>query len=128
MKFLRKMFSGQQMAAEASSEQPEEPTEVGPRQVQGVLILTRQPLGDSWGLLEQITALQRSKGYTISLNCISKAAITDKFDDEAFLHEKIRKEFAKIGGEDLIARTKMYPCQASGGNSGIYCVIFDRPE
>lgn len=128
MKFLRKMFSGQQMAAESSSEQPEEPTEVGPRQVQGVLILTRQPLSDSWGLLEQITALQRSKGYTISLNCISKAAITEKLDDEAFLHEKIRKEFAKIGGEDLIARTKMYPCQASGGNSGIYCVIFDRPE
>lgn len=123
MKFLRKVF-GDKSAGGPAPSTPSDPTI---KQVQGVLILTRQPLNDSWTLLEQITALQRSKGYTISLNCISKAAVTEKFDDEAFLHEKIRKEFAKIGGDDLIARTKVYPCQASGGNSGIYCVIFDRP-
>jgi hypothetical protein len=128
MKFLRKMFSAQQMAAQPSSEQPEESTEVGPRQVQGVLILTRQPLGDSFKLLEQITALQQSKGYRISINCISKAASTQKdIDDKAFLDETLRKEFAKLGGDDLMGRTEVFPCQASGGNSGIYCIIFDRP-
>lgn len=129
MKFLRKMFSRQQMAAQPDSEQPEESTEVGPRQVHGVLILTRQPLGDQFKLLEQITALQQSKGYRISLNCISKAAVTQKdLEDKAFLDATLRKEFAKIGGDDLMGRTEVYPCQASGGNSGIYCVIFDRPE
>lgn len=129
MKFLRKMFSGQQMAAQPSSDQPEESTEVGPRQVQGVLILTRQPLGDQFKLLEQITALQQSKGYRIAINCVSKAAVTQNdFDDKAFLDEILRNEFAKLGGDDLMGRTEVFPCQASGGNSGIYCVIFDRPE
>lgn len=129
MKSLRKMFSMQRMAAQPDSEQPEESTEVGPRVVHGVFILTRQPLGDQFKLLEQITALQQSKGYRISLNCISKAAVTQKdLEDKAFLDATLRKEFAKIGGDDLMGRTEVYPCQASGGNSGIYCVIFDRPE
>jgi hypothetical protein len=128
MKFLRKLFSGQQMAAQPSSEQPEESTEVGPRQVQGVLILTRQPLGDSFKLLEQITALQQSKGYRISISCISKAAVTQNdLNDKAFLDATLRKQFAKLGGDDLLARTEVFPCQESGGNSGIYCVIFNRP-
>jgi len=132
MKFLRKIFSAQQMGNQTedqqSNEQSGEPEEVGPPQVQGVLILTQRHLNDSWGLLEQITALQRSKGYRIAVNMISKAAATERFDDEAYLHEKIRKEFAKLGGDDLIQRTKVYPCQASGGNTGVYCVIFDRPQ
>ncbi|MBZ0159830.1 hypothetical protein [Candidatus Methylomirabilis sp.] len=123
MKFLRKMFGGQRKEESAQSTSSDS-TE---KEVQGVLILTRQPVGDSFKLLEQITTLQRSKGYSISLDCISKAATTEKLDDEAFLHEKIRKEFAKLGGEDLIARTKIFPCQASSGNSGIYCIIFNRP-
>lgn len=133
MKFLRKIFSAkpmeEQLEEEAQREEAAaEATEAGPPQVQGVLILTRRHLDDSWGLLEQITALQRSKGYRIAINMISKAAITERFDDEAYLHEKIRKEFAKLGGEDLIQRTKVFPCQASGGNSGVYCIIFDRPQ
>lgn len=123
MKFLRKVF-GERRQEESAKSAPSSSTS---KEVQGVLILTRQPLGDSFKLLEQIVALQRSKGYSISLNCISKAAITEKLDDEAYLHEKIRKEFSKLGGDDLIERTKMFPCQASSGNSGIYCIIFDRP-
>ena len=128
MKFLRKMFSPQQMGDHPNEEQPAEPTEIGPREVQGVLILTRQPLSDSWGLLEQIATLQRSKGYGIAVNCISKAAVTQNVDDKALLDATLRKEFAKLGGDDLMGRTEVFPCQASGGNSGIYCVIFDRPE
>lgn len=132
MKFLRKIFSSQQMGNHPDEPQSEEAaaeaTDTGPPQVQGVLILTRRHLNDSWGLLDQITALQRSKGYRIAINMISKAAATDRFDDEAYLHEKIRKEFAKLGGDDLIQRTKVFPCQASGGNSGVYCIIFDRPQ
>lgn len=132
MRFLKKIFSKQQMGdtqedqrgGETSDESTEE---AGPPQVQGVLILTRHHLNDSWGLLEQITALQRSKGYRIAVNMISKAAVSERFDDDTYLHEKIRKEFAKLGG-DLIARTKVFPCQASGGNSGVYCIIFDRPQ
>ena len=131
MKFLRKIFSGQQMGDQQSDqpshETPAEPTEVGPRQVRGVLMLTRQPLGDSYGLLEQITALQRSKGYRIAIDVISKAAVTQHIDDKEFLEKTIRKEFVKLGGDDLMGRTEVTPCQASGGNSGIYCVIFDRP-
>lgn len=122
MKFLRKIFSKQSTERSAPSA-PSDPTV---REVQGVFILTRQPLSDSWTLLEQITALQRSKGYSISLDLISKAAVTEKLDDEAFLHAKIKKEFAKLGGDDLIQRTKMFPCEAKGGNAGIYCIIFDR--
>lgn len=132
MKFLRKIFSSQQMGNHPDEPQGEEAAveaaDTGPPQVQGVLILTRRHLNDSWGLLDQITALQRSKGYRIAINMISKAAATDRFDDEAYLHEKIRKEFAKLGGDDLIQRTKVFPCQASGGNSGVYCIIFDRPQ
>ncbi len=129
MKFLRKMFSGQQMGDTQDSETSAEPTEIGPRQVQGVLIVTRQAVGDAYGLLEQITALQRSKGYSIAVNMISKAVITQhNLDDSAFLEERIRKEFAKLGGDDLMGRTEVTPCQASGGNSGVYCIIFDRPQ
>lgn len=123
MKFLRKAFGTHNEESPAQST----PSGSTSKQVQGVLILTRRPLDDSFALLEQIVALQRSKGYSISVNCISKAAATERFDDEAFLHEKIRKEFVKLGGDDLIKRTKRFPCQASGGNSGVYCVIFDRP-
>lgn len=128
MKFLRKMFSPQQMGDHPNEEQPAEPTEIGPREVQGVLIITRQPLSDSFKLLEQIAVLQRSKGYGIAINCISKEAVTQHIDDKEFLEKTIRKEFAKLGGEDLMSRTEITPCQASGGNSGIYCIIFDRPE
>lgn len=123
MKFLRKVF-GDKSAEGSAQPTPSDPTV---KEVQGVMIITRRPLGDSFKLLEQITALQRSKGYTISLDLISKAAVTEKFEDEAFLHEKLRKEFAKLGSADLIERTKIYPCQDSAGNSGIYCIIFNRP-
>lgn len=123
MKFLRKVF-GDKSAGESAQSTPSDPTI---KQVQGVLILTRRPMSEGFTLLEQIIGLQRSKGYSISLNCISKAAVTENFDDEAFLREKIRKEFSKLGGDDLIERTKVFPCRASDGNSGIYCVIFDRP-
>lgn len=124
MKFLRKVFGGQHNKAESAQSTSSDPTV---KEVQGVMIITRRPLGDSFKLLEQITALQRSKGYTISLDLISKAAVTEKFDDEAFLHEKLRKEFAKLGSDNLIERTKIFPCQDSTGNSGIYCIIFNRP-
>ncbi|MDE2058933.1 MAG: hypothetical protein KGL31_03200 [candidate division NC10 bacterium] len=127
MSFLRKVFRGQHTADKQSGEETTQPTVSGPKQVQGVLILTRQPLGDSFKLLEQITALQRSKGCSIAVNLISKAAVTQHLDDQAFLEATIRKEFAKIGSDDLMARTEVFPCQASGGNSGVYCIIFDRP-
>lgn len=127
MGFLRKILGGQQATDQQSEEAPAQPTLSGPKQVCGVMILTRQPLGDSFKLLEQITALQRSKGYGIAINLISKAAVTQHIDDQAFLEKTIRKEFAKLGSDDLMARTEMFPCQASGGNSGIYCIIFDRP-
>jgi hypothetical protein len=129
MGFLRNLFDKKQTADKQSNEEPEQPAPSGPtpKQVQGVLILTRRPMAESFTLHEQIIALQRSKGYSISLNCISKAAVTEKIDDEAFLHETIRKHFAKLGGDDLIERTEVVPCQATGGNTGIYCVIFDRP-
>jgi hypothetical protein len=132
MKFLRKMFSGQQMgdqqADQQSNEASAEPAVIGPRQVQGVLIITRQPVGDAYALLEKITALQRSKGYSIAINMISKAVITQHdLDDMAFLEERIRKEFAKLGGDDLMGRTEMSPCQEPGGNTGVCCIIFDRP-
>jgi len=129
MKFLRKVF-GTQPAADKQSDEEDVESEASdsmPKEVQGVLILTRQPMAESFTLHEQIIALQRSKGYSISLDCISKVAITEKFDDEAYLHEAIRKHFAKLGGDDLIERTEVVPCQAKGGNAGVYCIIFNRP-
>lgn len=129
MKFLRKIFGTQPTAYKQSDEEDVE-SEVSdsmPKEVRGVLILTRQPMAESFTLHEQIIALQRSKGYSISLDCISRVAVTEKFDDEAFLHEAIRKQFAKLGGDDLIERTEVVPCQTKGGNSGVYCIIFNRP-
>lgn len=127
MGFLRNLFGKKQTADTQSNVESEQPTPSGPKEVQGVFILTRLPLGDSFTLHEQIIALQRSRGYAISLNCLSKTAVTEKLDDEEFIHAKIRKEFAKLGGDDLIARTEVFPCQASSGNSGKYFIIFDRP-
>ena len=129
MKFLRKIFGTQPTAYKQSDEEDVE-SEVSdsmPKEVRGVLILTRQPMAESFTLHEQIIALQRSKGYSISLDCISRVAVTEKFDDEAFLHETIRKQFAKLGGDDLIERTEVVPCQTKGGNAGVYCIIFNRP-
>jgi hypothetical protein len=123
MKFLRKML-GRKSAEESTQSESSDSTV---QEVQGVLIITSRPLGDSYRLLEQITDLQRSKGYTISLDCISKAAVSEKFNDEAFLHDRIRREFAKLGVDGIIERTKVFPCQDSSGNTGIYCIIFDRP-
>ena len=129
MKFLRKVFGEQPTADKQSESEPAElaPSGSTPKQVQGILILTRRPLSDSHTLLEKIILHQRSKGYSIAWNLISKASVNEKFDDEAFLHEKIRIEFSKLGGDDLIERTKVFPCQASDNNSGNYCIIFDRP-
>lgn len=129
MKFLRKIFGKQPTAYKQSDEEDveSEASDSMPKEVQGILILTRQPMAESFTLHEQIIALQRSKGYSISLDCISKAAITEKFDDEAYLHERIREHFAKLGGDDLIERTEVVPCQTKGGNAGCYCVIFNRP-
>ena len=129
MKFLRKVF-GTQPTADKQSDEEDVESEVSnsmPKEVHGVLILTRQPMAESFTLHEQIIALQRSKGYSISLDCISRVAVTEKFDDEAFLHETIRKQFAKLGGDDLIERTEVVPCQTKGGNAGVYCIIFNRP-
>ena len=127
MKFLRKIFSAQQMGDQQSHEAPVESTEVGSKQVQGILIITRRPLGDSHTLLEKIILQQRSKGYSIAWNLISRAMVSEKFDDESFRNEKIRTVFSKLASDDLIDRTKVFPCQASENNSGNICIVFDRP-
>ena len=129
MKFLRKMFAKQSTVDKQSDDEPAELTPSGPtpKEVKGVLILTRLPMSNSHMLLEKIILQQRSKGYSIAWDIISKAFVTEKFDDEAVLHEKIRIAFSKLGGDDLIERTKVFPCQASEHNSGNYCILFDRP-
>jgi hypothetical protein len=129
MKFLRKVFGTQPTADKQSDEEPEESTvsDSMPKQVQGVLILTRQPLSDSHKLLEQIILHQRSRGYAIAWDIISRAAVSQNVDDKAFLEATIRKQFVKLSSDDLMDRTEVIPCQDSVGNSGVYCIIFNRP-
>lgn len=129
MKFLRKIFSKQTTADRRSDEEDveSEATSSMPKRVKGVLILTRQPLFDSHKLLEQIILHQRSLGHSIAWDIISKAAISQNVDDKAFLEATIRREFVKLGSDDLMDRTEVIPCQDSVGNSGVYCIIFNRP-
>lgn len=129
MKFLRKIFSTKPMAALEDNDESEEATADGPapRKVKGVLILTRRPLGDSHKLMEQIVHHQRSQGYNIAWDIISRTAVTQgDFDDKAFLEATIRKQFVKLGSDDIMDRTEVFPCQDSVGNSGVYCIIFNR--
>lgn len=69
MKFLRKMFSGRQMGDQQedqqSDEQSGEPEEGGPPQVQGVLILTRQHLNDSWDCWNRLPPCNDPKGTAL---------------------------------------------------------------
>jgi hypothetical protein len=129
MNFLRKIFSTKPMAALEDNDEAEEATGGGPapRKVKGVLILTRRPLGDQHKLLEQILHHQSSQGYNIAWDLISRTAVTQgDFDDKAFLEATIRKQFVKLGMDDIMDRTDVNPIQDSVGNSGVYCIIFNR--
>jgi hypothetical protein len=96
------------------------------KQVQGVLVFTLRPLNSPQKLLQQISEQQRSKGYTIAPKCIAKGVIAKDPNDKVFITEIVKKEFPDINMEELIKRTSIYPFQASDGNNGKCCIVFDR--
>ena len=125
--FKKKQPEGASNPASSSGEPPK-PTPPSSRvkQVQGILVLTGRPLGNSQTLLQQIVDQQRTKGYSIAPNFVAAARVGD-FNDKAYLYATIRTVFSKLGGADLMERTTIFPFQASDGNSGNYYIVFDHP-
>lgn len=97
------------------------------KQVQGILIITQWQLSNSQTLIQQIVDQQRSNSFAIASNFIAKVGVSQDLNDKAYVYAKIRTEFSNFGGKDLLERTRVFPFQASDGNSGNYYIIFDRP-
>lgn len=110
--------------ANGTSFPPEELT-VEPKQVQGVLVMTRRPLDGEQALLQQIVDQQQAQGHSLAPNFIGQAAVGD-WDDAPYVYATIRTTFSALGGEDLIDRTRVFSFQAPDGNDGKYFIVFDR--
>jgi hypothetical protein len=97
-----------------------------PKQVQGVLLVSRKPLTNSQTLLRQIVDSQRSQGYSIAANLAAKMKVTSQWDEQ-MLQTEIRVELSKFGGANVMKRTAVSPFRTPDGISGKYYVVFDRP-
>ncbi|MEK6857925.1 MAG: hypothetical protein AABX39_05040, partial [Nanoarchaeota archaeon] len=96
------------------------------KQVQGVLVFILRPLNSPQTLLRQITEQQRSSGHSVAQKCIAKVRVAQDLNDKAFISEIVRKEFPDISAEELVKRTNVHSFQASDGNDGKYCIVFDH--
>ena len=101
-------------------------SKVKPKQVQGVLVLTRSRLGNGEALLQQILDEQRQAGYSFATNSVAVTSVGD-FDDSQYVYASLREAFSAFGAQDLMERTKVKSFQGSDGNGGRYFVVFDRP-
>lgn len=97
-----------------------------PKQVQGVLVMSRLRLGNPEALLQQILDEQRLAGHSFAPNSVATASVGD-FDDFQYVYASLREVFSAFGGHDLMERTTVKSFQGSDGNGGKYFVVFDRP-
>ena len=99
------------------------------QQLQGILVLSRQPMEQSavLALTQQILDEQKSLGHTIAEGFIAKHfAAGQDVDNDMYFYGKIRNEFSAFGDPELLKRTKIFPYQTPDGNSGKFFVIYDR--
>lgn len=93
--------------------------------LQAVLVMTKRPLHNAQGLIQQIVEEQRGSGCGIAPDFIASARVGDA-DDQAYVYASIRTEFQSFGGEDVITRTIVKTFQASDGNHGSYFMLFNH--
>ena len=99
------------------------------QQVQGILVLSRQPMEQSavLELTQQILDEQKSLGHAVAEGFIAKHfAAGQDVDSDMYYYVKIRSEFSAFGGPELLKRTKVFPYQTPDGNSGKFFVLYDR--
>lgn len=77
-----------------------------PKQVQGVLVISRAHLGNREALLQQILDEQREAGFSFAANGVAVTSVGD-FDDFQYVYANLRESFSAFGGEDLMERTKV---------------------
>ena len=131
MDFLRKLFKKEMPEnASGSGESPKvAPSSSKSQQLQGILVLSRQPMEQSavLALTQQILDEQKSFGHTVAEGFIAKhTAAGPDVDDEMYAYGKIRSEFSKFGDAELLKRTKVFPYQIPGGGSGKFYILYDR--
>lgn len=95
------------------------------KQIKAILLFSPRPVGEPKILLQQISKQQLSKGHTIAPKCIAKGIISSDPNDNKLIIQIIKKEFPDANIEELMKRTTVYPFQASDGNAGKYCIVFD---
>lgn len=131
MDFLRNIFKNKEPeTSPGGSESPEAaPSETKAQKLQGILVLSRQPMQQPaiLALTQQILDEQKSLGHAIAGGFIAKhyAAGAD-VDEEMYAYAKIRNDFSAFGGAELLKRTKVFPYQTPDGGSGKFYVIYDR--
>jgi len=131
MDFLRKLFNKDSSdSVSGTSESPKaSPTSSQLPQIQGILVLSRHTMTQSavLELTQQILDDQKSQGHTVVEGFIAKHNVAGQdVDDEMYAYGRVRSEFSKFGGAEMLKRTKIFPFHFPGGTSGKFYVIYDR--
>lgn len=132
MDFLRKWLKKEttQITSGSGETSPQEvPSNSKPQQLQGILVLSRQPMDQSavLTLTQQILDEQKSLGHSVGEGFIAKhIAAGPDVDNEIYAYGVIRNTFSKFGGEEILKRTKIFPYQIPAGGAGKFYVLYDR--
>ena len=130
MKFLHKLFKKDATQKTSLSREPtkvESPNPMLP-EVQGILVLSRQPMGQPavLALTQQILDAQKLRGHAVAEGFIAHHIVAGQsVDDQMYTAGAILRVFSSFG-ENVLNRTKAFPYQYPGGGSGKFFVLYDR--
>ncbi|KPL70764.1 hypothetical protein ADN00_17970 [Ornatilinea apprima] len=130
MKFFHKLFkedATQKTSVSKEVTKVESPNPMLPK-VQGILVLSRHPMGQPAvsALFQQILDAQKLQGHGFAEGCVAHHMVADQsIDDQTYVAGAILRVFSSFG-EDVLNRTKKFPYQIPGGDSGKFFVLYDR--
>jgi hypothetical protein len=124
---IKEKRSSQVRATNRGTYTRQTPSRSNTQQVQGILVLANNPLGNAQELLKQIIDQERSKGYSIIPNIKMTVGVTQSVDDKVYLYTRLMLEFPNLSQDDIVNKTLMFPFQASDGNSGNYFIVYSKP-
>jgi len=95
----------------------------------GILVISSQPIEQATilNLTQQILEAQKTKGYAVAAGFVASHVVAgNDINNEMFAYAKIRDSFSKFGDSDIVSRTKVFPIEYPGGDSGKFFVLYDH--
>jgi hypothetical protein len=129
MDFLRKLLKKDTPQETPVRQEPPkaEPSSPQTQKVQGILVLSRQPMEQPavLALTQQILDAQKLRGHTVADGFVAHHMVAGQsVDDQMYTAGAILRVFSSFGG-DVLNRTKAFPYQYPDGGSGKFFVLYD---